>query len=271
MHALLLSSGVRLSLILLAACGSSQANRPAPIPAPCTTERIGSVTVTGASRAAVPALVVLEGTLDDAERTARIAQSAAESLHWRGYAQAKVEVRRRTACFTDLEVAVTLGVKYQIASIEFETRDEFPAAQRLAALEDTLGTVNTIGGVLIAYRLSRALTGLERRYRDAGWLDVEIGTPVTRYVNDEVHVSIPVTAGARYRVGAVRALGANERVRQQLLVEWGIEPGSWYDAAAIKRALDRAKRTIDRRVKLRASALEHRHEIELEAIVEAAR
>lgn len=259
-------------VLLLAACGSPQAAHPTPIPAPCTIERIGSVHVTGAARTAVPALAVLEGTLDDTERTARIAQSAAESLHWHGYAQARIDVTRTAGCFTDLHVAVTLGQKYKIASIAFATSDDFPRAQRLAALEDTLGTVNTIGGVLIEYRLTRALSALARRYRDAGWLDVEIGAPRTQYAsNGEVAVSIPITAGARYRVGAVRALGANAQVRQRLLAEWGIEPGAWYDATAIRRALERARHSIDRRVKLRAQALEDRHEIELEAIVEAAR
>jgi outer membrane protein assembly factor BamA len=265
--------GVRLLVLLpLVACGAPQAARPTPIPAPCAAERVGQVIVTGTSRTAVPALAVLEGTLDDRDRTARIAQSAAESLHWRGYAQAKVDVTRAVGCFTDLHVAVTLGPKYKIAAIAFATTDDFPHAQRLAALEDTLGTVNTIGGVLIEYRLTRALSGLARRYRDAGWLDVEIGAPLTRYAsNGEVRVSIPITAGARYRVSAVRALGANAQVRQRLLAEWGIEPGAWYDATAIRRALERARHSIDRRVKLRAQALEDRHEIELEAIVEAAR
>jgi outer membrane protein assembly factor BamA len=264
---------VRLLVLLpLVACGAPQALPPTPIRAACSTERIGSVTVTGTTRAAVPALAVLEGTLDDAERTARVAKAAAESLHWRGYAQATVDVTRTAGCFTDLHVAVTLGQKYKIASIAFDTTDDFPHAQRLAALEDTLGTVNTIGGILIEYRLTRALSGLARRYRDAGWLDVEIGAPLARYApNGEVRVSIPITAGSRYRVGAVRALGANASVRQRLLAAWAIEPGGWYDATAIRRALDRARHSIDRRVKLRAQALEHRHEIELEAIVEAAR
>ena len=276
---------MRLHLVLwLAACGSqhsllrptsivtARAPGRAAIAATCSTDRVGTVTVTGATRAAVPALVVLEGTLDDAARSARIAQSATESLHWRGYAQAKVEITRAAGCFTDLHVAVTLGPKYKIASIAFDTSDDFPRAQRLAALEDTLGTVNTIGGILIEYRLQRALDVLARRYRDAGWLDVEVGVPQTQYATTgEVRVTIPIAAGARYRVGAVRALGGSASVRQKLLAEFGIEPGAWYDATAIRRALERARQSIARRVKLRASALEDRHEIELEAIVEATR
>jgi outer membrane protein assembly factor BamA len=259
---------VRVHLLLwLAACGSSQW-RPDPIATPCGTERIGRVAVTGAPRGAVPALTVLEGTYDDPERTARIAQAATEALQWRGYAQAKIDVTRDAQCFTDLHVAVTLGPQFRIADITFDTRDEFPQAQRLAALEDALGTVNTIGGVLIEYRLRRALDGLERRYRDAGWLDVEIGAPVAAYEGNDVRVTIPVTAGARYRVSLVRAVGGNARLRDTLLSELGVEPGAWYDGPAIRRALDRARRSIDRRVKLRVSALEDSAQIELEAVLE---
>jgi hypothetical protein len=265
-------AGVRLHHVLwlvlwLAACGAPQV-RPDPVATPCGTERIGTVAVTGAPRGTVPALTVLEGTYDDAARTARIVQAATEALQWRGYAQATIDATRSVACFTDLHVAVTLGPRYRIADIAFATTDDFPQAQRLAAIEDALGTVNTIGGVLIEYRLRRALDVLARRYRDAGWLDAEIGAPVAAYAGTGVHVTIPVTAGPRYRVSLVRAVGGNAKLRTTLLSELGVEPGAWYDGPAIRRALDRARRSLDRRVKLRASAIEDRAEIELEAVLE---
>lgn len=263
---------MRLYLVLLAACSAPQALRPTPVTAPCSIERVGAVTVSGAKRGDVPGLVVLEGTLDDAARTWRIAQAATEALHWRGFAQARIDITRSAQCFTDLHVAVKLGPQFRIVSIAFDTSDDFPRAQRLAAIEDTLGTVNTIGGVLIEYRLRRALGVLAKRYRDAGWLDVEIGAPVTQYAaNGEVRVTIPIAAGERYRVGAVRAVGGDASVRQKLLAELGIEPGAWYDGPTIRRALARARQSLDRRVKLRASALEGRRQIDLEAIVEATR
>ncbi len=260
--------------LVASACGStSHAVRPdGPIATPCTTERIGAVQVIGAPRALVPGLAVLEGTLDDPDRTARIVQAATEALAWRGYARARIDVGRATACFTDLHVTVALGPKYTIGRITFAGDDELPRRERLAALEDALGTVNTVGGVLIEYRLRRALDGLAKRYRDAGWLDVAIGAPVAQYTDDGVvDITIPVTAGERYRVAVVRALGANASVRAKLLDELAISPGTWYDGPSIRRALERARRSIDRRVHLRASAFEDRHEIELEAIVGATR
>ena len=254
--------------VVLAACGAPSVRPEGPVSTPCSTERIGGVYVTGASPSAVPALTVLEGTLDDPSRTARIVQAATEALQWRGYAKAQITVTREARCFVDLRVAVVLGPKYKIARIAFRTEDELPRAQRLAALEDSLGTVNTIGGVLIEYRLRRALDGLAKRYRDAGWLDVEIGEPVFEYTGNSANVTIPIVAGERYRVRTIRAIAAKASVREKLLAEFGIEPGEYYDAPAVRRALERARRAVDRRVKLRTSAIENEHAIELEAILE---
>src|SRR5688572_12855192 len=143
--------------------------------------RVGTVTVTGAAPKDVPALAVLAGTVDDRARTERVAAAATESLRFRGYPRAAIAVSRSTTCFTDLAVAVTLGPKFQIRTIDFQTDDDFPPDERLAVIEDALGTVNTIGGSYIDYRLVRALAVLERRYQDAGWLDAKIAAPAVAY------------------------------------------------------------------------------------------
>src|SRR5690606_31278930 len=158
--------------------------------------RIGEVKVTGATPGDLPALAVLQGTHDDPARTARVAAAAVLALRWRGYARASIDVARQVGCFVELRIAVALGPRFRIARIEFQTDDAFPARERLAVIEDPLGTVNTVGGVHIDYRLRRALGGLERRYRDAGWLDAEIGAPRAAYDGaGAVRISIPVDAG----------------------------------------------------------------------------
>src|SRR5207237_2718373 len=125
--------------------------------APCWADRIGSVTVSGAPAAAVAQLAVLEGTLDEPARTDRIAQVALDALRGQGYSRATLAVTRTPGCFVDLHVAVTLGARYRIATIAFDTEDGFPAGERLAVIEDALGTVNTVGGVYIEYRMQRGL------------------------------------------------------------------------------------------------------------------
>jgi outer membrane protein assembly factor BamA len=249
-------------------CGSGGSARPA-VAAPCSPSRIGEVTVTGATPAEVPALAVLQGTHDDPARTERVVAAAVEALRWRGYAKASIDVAREAGCFVDLQIAVELGPRFKIARIDFQTDDEFPAGERLAAIEDALGTVNTIGGVHIEYRLRRALDGLERRYRDAGWLDAKIGAPRSAY--DEigaVRVAIPVDAGPRYRIGAIRARGANAIARRTLLEELGLDPGTYYDGPALRRGIERARRKLDRGVELRTS-LTDGDEIEIEAEINA--
>lgn len=260
-----------MALTALAACGAAPVGH-APPAFPCSSHRIGEVVVTGAPRNAVPQLTVLEGTLDDPERTTRIAGVATEGLRARGYAAASIAVSRRAGCRIDLEVAVALGRRYRIAGITFVTRDEFPAAERLAVLEDALGTVNTVGGVYIEYRMLRALVELERRYRDAGWLEARLGAPRTAYdPAGTVTVQIPVTAGRRFRIGSVRAVGVGPLARDAVLQSLGLRAGDYYDGPRIRAAIERARRKLARRVELRTNLADGRPEIDLEAIVEVAR
>jgi len=243
-----------------------------PVAAPCSAVRVGRVLVTGAPTASVPALRVLEGTVDDPLRADRVAQLATDRLRAQGYARARVTLTRTTGCFVDLHVAVELGPRYRIRSITFQTADDFPANDRLATIEDALGTVNTIGGSYVAYRLRRGLERLQSRYRDAGWLDATIGAPVAHYSDDgDIALDIPVTAGRRYRVAAIRARGAGARARAAVLQEIAIEPGAWYDGVAIRTGIERARRRLDRWVDLHTRLTAGRPEIELEAILESAR
>lgn len=266
----------RLAIALVAAplvtgCGATAPVALAPVAAPCDPQRIGAVVVTGAPASTVPALAVLEGTLDDPARTRRIARTALEALRWAGHARARIDVTRARGCFVELAVAVELGPRFEISEIAFDTHDEFPASERLAAIEDALGTVNAVGGVFVRDRLRRALDGLEQRYRDAGWLDARIGDPSPSYRDDAVAISIPVDAGPRYRIGAIRARGPNALARQLLLDELGVAPGAWYDGPTIRRGIARARRKLARPVELRTTMSAGGAAIELEAIVEARR
>ena len=258
------------SIVWLAGCGRTAAPQLAPIATPCSAMRVGKVTVAGAPASAVPALAILEGTIDEPLRTARIVDAAAQTLRFQGYPRATVALARQVACFTELRVDVALGPQFHIDKIDFQTADEFPATERLSVIEDTLGTVNTVGGIYIEYRLTRALTALERRYRDAGWLEAKIAAPAAHYDDhDKVTITIPVDAGPRFRVGAIRARGAGAAARATVLEEIGLEPGAWYDGPTIRNGIDRAGRKLDRRVELRTSVSADRGEIELEAVLEA--
>jgi outer membrane protein assembly factor BamA len=260
-----------LVLSVVAACWMPPAER-GPVRTACAFNRIGEVTVIGAPRDAVPQLAVLEGTVDDPERTARTAQTATGALRTAGYARARIAVARRVGCRIDLDVTVALGARYRIADIAFDTDDEFPGAERLAAIEDALGTVNTVGGVYVEYRMTRALAELERRYRDAGWLEARLGPPRATYdPRGTVTIAIPVVAGRRFRISSVKAVGASPIAREAVLQTLGLRTGDYFDGPSIRTAIERARHKLARWVELRTSVADDRPEIELEAIVEARR
>ncbi len=272
---LLARRATRIALAAIAATLASSCRVAAiPYPAvatPCTFHRVGEVRVTGAPRAAVPQLAVLEGTYDDPARTARITAQTTTELRARGYATATISVERRPRCGVDLDVAVALGARYRIARIAFQTDDAFPSADRLAVLEDALGTVNTIGGVYIEYRMQRALAELERRYRDAGWLDARLGPARTTYgKGGAVAVSVPVRAGRRFRIRTVKAVGAGPRARATVLQTLGLRAGDYYDGPSVRTAIERARHKLARWVELRTNVAGG-SEIDLEAIVEPRR
>lgn len=252
--------------ICVAACRHPQATYPA-IAAPCTDARVGNVIVVGGTRDDVPQLAVLAGTLDNTERTERIAGVSAQALRDRGFPRAEVRVTRQQGCGVELVVTVDKGPKFRIGSIEFATRDEFPASSRLAALEDALGTINSVGGAYVADRLTRALEQLTRRYHELGWLHAEIDAPKATFddTTGRVHLTIAVRAGQRFRIGNVIARGGRRGTRAAVIEALGLRGGQWYDANRLREGLVRARREVDDRLEMRMQVESDR--IDLEAIV----
>lgn len=251
-----------------AACGPRFAPRP-PIAATCAANRVGAVTVDGAPRTAVPALAVLEGTLDDPARAERVRTVALAALRTRGHARARIALSRTTGCGVELHARVTLGPRFTIARIEFDTDDAFPAATRLAVIEDALGTINTIGGTYAEDRLRRGLHELRKRYEDAGWLDAKIAAPRAHYGDDgRVAIEIPIRAGARFKIGSVRAVGGG-RVNRKVIEALGLREGAYYDKPTLRSGIERARRRFARYIQVRVEVAPERREIDVEAIIES--
>lgn len=252
--------------LALGACHPAAAPRE-PLPLVCADDRVGKVTIEGGTRGDVPELAVLEGTLDDAERTDRIVNVSADLLHARGYSRAKVTVDRQQGCGVELVVHVDRGPRFRLAHIEFETDDEFPAKTRYAAIEDALGTVNAVGGSFVADRLGRALEGLKHQYEDAGWLDVEIERAEAYYddASGNVSLTIPIRAGQRYKLGNVVARGGRRSTRAAVIDALGLKGGDWYDGRVVRQAIRRARREVGERIDVRLNVSEG--SIDLEAVL----
>jgi hypothetical protein len=251
------------ALINLAGCVSEAPPAPPEVHPPlaqdCSPTRIGQVTVEGATLADIAPLAVLEGTLDDPDRATRIAGVATELLQARGYPYAKLEVSRHVACGTELHVAVHPGPRFKIAHLAFETDDGFPATERVLAVQDALGTVNAVGGAYLEDRMKRALIALEHRYHEAGWIDASVGAPKATYdeLRNEISVSIPISAGPRYRIGRIITHGGSAADRRAVIEALGLRGGDWYNGPRVRIGINRARHTTDHRVELHYEIAEH--------------
>ncbi len=252
-------AGVRPAmLVLLAGCHGAVVPR-APVGEGCEAGRIGAVTITGASAREVAPLAVLEGTLDDAARTARTTEVATDLLHVHGYPRATIRVTRRTGCGVELAVAVDKGPRYAIAAIDIATDAPLPPGEPRVALEDALGSVNAVGGAYVADRMEKALAALVDRYREAGWLDASADAPRARWDRGAhaVRVAVRLHPGARYRIGTVSA-------KPSVIAALGLRGGEWFDADVLKAAIARARRQLARRLNVRLSVASERAAIDLE-------
>ena len=226
--------------------------------------RVGAVAIDGATPGEVAPLAVLEGTLDDPPRAQRVAAVAEDLLRARGYARAKVRVSRVRGCGIELHVVVDRGPKFKIADIAFVGADEPPPP---SALADALGTINAVGGAYLADRMRRALDRVVHRMHDAGWLDATIDPPVATYDDHTgaVHLAIAVHQGTRFRIGSVVAHGGGRAARAAVIEALGLRGGDWYDAAAVRAGVERARRELDRRIELHVTTeVDH---IDVEATV----
>jgi outer membrane protein assembly factor BamA len=238
--------------LVLAACHQGS-TLPAPVPLGCAAGRVGKVTIDGGTKADVPELAVLEGTLDDPERTERIITTSKDLLNARGYSRATIAIERQQGCGVELAVHVDRGPRFRLARVRFLVHDEFPAKARFSAIEDALGTVNAAGGTFVADRLDRALEGLKHQYMDAGWLDVAIDPPRTTYDDDggKITLTIPIHAGKRYKLGHVVARGGERSTRVAVLDALGLHGGDWYDGRVLRSAVRRTRRALGERIEVR--------------------
>lgn len=252
--------------VVIIGCRPAEVSYPA-IARDCSPTRIGKVTVEGAPVADVAPIAVLEGTFDDQDRTARVAEVATELLQVRGYPRAHIDITRHEGCGIELAVNVERGPRFRITQLGFETDDRFPEDERVAAVADALGTVNAVGGAYVEDRMDRALTALTRRYHESGWIDAKIGRPVTTYDENRgsVAIVVPITSGPRYKVGEIRAHGGGTASRSIAINALGIRNGDWYDASQVKHGIDRARRKLDRRIELRIEVAADHKTIDIEA------
>jgi outer membrane protein assembly factor BamA len=171
--------------------------------------RVIRVELDGITRDEVPRLAVLEGTLHDGARLARLAASTQEALRDRGYLRATLDATAHPTCGGVL-VLVTgeLDRRYRIRTIR-ATGAAIPVTP--AELADDLGHANVPGGAYSRQGLDLALTRILAREQAAGYFGVKGRIDVAP---DEpaglVDVELQITDGPRSRIQVIVDGGTQE-------------------------------------------------------------
>ena len=198
--------------------------------------RVRAVELEGVTRAQVPTLPVLEGSLDDGARLERMTRGAQGWLRDHGYLHAEVVATRRAEC-GGIVVHVTgkLGQRYTLARISIHGSG---VAIGSGEIESALGRVNAAGGVLQMAGLESTLAAILDRNLDAGFFEATY-QPMVIHTNDKsgtVTVDVTFKPGQRYRMGDFQIDGGTPAMRAVALAELGPLRGQWYDARRVRIA-----------------------------------
>jgi outer membrane protein assembly factor BamA len=199
-------------------------------------QRVRGVELDGVTRAQVPTLAVLEGSLDDGARLERMTSGAQGWLRDHGYLHAELVANRRADC-GGIVVHVTgkLGQRYTLARISIHGSGvEIGSGE----LETELGRVNAVGGVLQMAGLESTLASILDRNIDAGFFEATY-QPMVIHTNDKsgtLTVDVTFKAGQRYRMGELQIDGGTPAMRAVALAELRPLRGQWYDARRVRIA-----------------------------------
>jgi len=171
--------------------------------------RVVRVELDGMTRADVPRLAMLEGTLHDRGRLARLVASSEATLRNHGYLRATLSATTQTTCEgVVVRIAGSLGRRYAAGKIRV-TGAATPVTR--ADLAYDFGHTNVPGGAYQKDELDAALDRILARERALGYFDA------TREVHgllDErtgrVDTDVRITDGPRYRIQVVTEGGTPE-------------------------------------------------------------
>jgi hypothetical protein len=203
------------------------------------------VELDGITPGQLPRLSMLEGTLDDRARLARLVVASEDLLRDHGYLDASLRATTRDTC-DGVIVRVTgrLGRQYHVRTLRV-IGATIPVSR--ADLEDDLGHANVVGGVYWKTALDDALARMRAREKALGHLDARGELDVALDAQTaSVDVVMSITEGPRYRLKLVveggtpemRALVTSAVAPIQNAPDRGTE-AQFGDAARAEIALDR--------------------------------
>lgn len=192
----------------------------------------------------------------DQNAVSRIKTVVAELMAEEGFANATVTHSVTSAAggpkLVNVMFHVDEGPKIVIRDVEFVGNVAFSddvLAQKLKGNRaQNLLSFATKAGAYKESRFADDARTVEDYYRDQGYVTAQVGQPELRALDDAadsrtryVQLRIPVTEGARYRIGAI-AFDGNKVVPANVLSAiFRLEKGEWYTQERIRNGFERAR------------------------------
>lgn len=166
--------------------------------------------VVGADAPELRRLRWLAGTPYEPVRVMRVAHEIEAGFVRDGYMDASVAVKRSRGL--DLCVRAYRGPKVHVGSFVFRGANQVTQATLLGALHGK--GVNRPGGTYDPAALEDDMVWLANEYYERGLIQVKIGSPQVERYGDRVDVSVPVTEGDVFRIGALSGLAVPAKIRE---------------------------------------------------------
>ncbi len=146
---------------------------------------------------------------------------------------------------------ISQGPKYVIRNIDFvgNTIDDGTLARRMKETkEESFLSFVTRSGAYKQVKFEEDADKVEAYYRDRGYLQARVGNPDVHTIADApngktryVELRIPVTEGARYRIGDF-IIADNTVVRSEALAPlFDLKAGEYYEESAIRKGFEKAR------------------------------
>ncbi len=146
---------------------------------------------------------------------------------------------------------ISPGPKYIVRNIDFvgNTIGDGTLARRMKETkEEWFLSFVTKRGAYKQVKFEEDADKIEAYYRDHGYLQARVGTPEVRTIADAsngktryVELRIPVTEGARYRVGTFTIADNTVVTSEALTPLFNLKTGEYYEESAIRKGFEKAR------------------------------
>ena len=171
------------------------------------------------------------------------------------YAEVKPEVKPVAGGTktVNLTFHITEGPKVKIRSIEFLGNKAIADGKLASKMKENKGPNRWVpfilrGGTFKEGKFEDDADAVVQYYRERGYVKAQVGQPQLKVLEDAkdgrtrfVELQVPVTEGARYRIGEVAVAGNTVVKSEGLLPLFKLDKGEWFNEKHIRKGFEKAR------------------------------